>query len=688
MIIGLLQVRFSSSRLPGKALMEICGEALLGLQIDRVRRSKKIDKIIVITSLDPSDDTICEYCEKRNVEYFRGSLQDVLDRFYQAAKKYKPDYIVRISGDCPLHDPDVIDTAIKKCVDQYDYLCNTNPPTYPDGQDIWVFTYKTLEQTWENAKLNAEREHVCIYMKNHPDIFKVGQLISDIDHSEHRWTVDTQEDFDFVQTIYSKLYLKNKNFTTNDILQLLESDPKLQMLNNNSERDEGFQKSEFLDSIQSNKKIKQCLLLQQKAKNMIPGNNQLLSKRVDQFSEGVWPGYYKKAKGAMVWDLDNNQYLDMSIGGIGATLLGYADSEVDNAVIRSIHEGVSSSLNCPEEIELAELFCNLHPWASKVRFARTGGEAMSVAVRIARSFTQKETVALCGYHGWHDWYLAANLGSNDSLNGHLLPGLEPLGVPQSLSGTVKTFEYNKFEQLKDLSQNSDIGAIIMEPMRNSEPKDDFLKQVRELADQIGAVLIIDEITTGFRFCPGGIHLNYDLTPDIAVFAKAIGNGYASAAIIGNEEIMSAANHSFISSTNWTERIGFVSALAAIKKIVREKVYDKLTQTGLQIQEGWRKAAQKSNLDIEIGGTPPLSHFTFLNYEHEVAKAYFVQEMLKKGILASNIFYSMNSHKLWHIDYYNECTLEVFTRISEHLRNNTLQESLIGKPALSGFKRLN
>ncbi len=237
--------------------------------------------------------------------------------------------------------------------------------------------------------------------------------------------------------------------------------------------------------------IKKSLAMQERAAKRIPGMTQLLSKRPDRFSYGIWPGYFSKADGVDVWDLDGNRYIDMIIVGIGANVLGYADKDVDGAVLSAIKAGVSCSLNCPEEVELADLLCELHPWAEMARFTRAGGESMAVAVRIARAHTKRDLIAFCGYHGWHDWYLSANLGGSGALEDHLMPGLNPLGVPKALSGTAFPFHYNKLEELESIcaKQGDKLAAIVMEPIRNDNPLPGFLEGVRALCDKYGILMI-------------------------------------------------------------------------------------------------------------------------------------------------------------------------------------------------------
>jgi len=426
-----------------------------------------------------------------------------------------------------------------------------------------------------------------------------------------------------------------------------------------------------------------------KAKSIIPGGTQLLSKRPEMFLPEHWPSYYSRAKGVEVWDLDGNKYIDMSYNGIGSCILGAADPDVDSAVKAAIDSGSMSTLNAPEEVELAELLCELHPWAEMVRYARCGGEAMAIAVRIARARTRRDRVAFCGYHGWHDWYLAANLTNDRVLDGHLLPGLEPAGVPRGLLGTALPFRYNHIEELKSIvSQHRDeLAAIIMEPIRDHEPEPGFLEAIREIASDIGAILILDEITAGFRLTTGGAHLILDIGPDIAVFAKAISNGYPMAAIIGKAEVMQAAQTTFISSTYWTEKIGPVAALATIRKHQRCDVSKHLVRMGSLVQEGWRAAAQRACLELEIGGIAPLGHFTFTGDHKQAAKTLFIQMMLERGFLASTAFYATYAHQNEHMESYLKATGEVFAHVAGALEHGTVVKELKGPVAHSGFGRL-
>jgi len=431
--------------------------------------------------------------------------------------------------------------------------------------------------------------------------------------------------------------------------------------------------------------------LWKKAKTLIPGGNQLLSKRAEMFLPDGWPAYYSKAKGYEVWDLDNKKYIDMSIMGVGSCILGYSDVDVNRAVKDVIDKGSMSTLNAPEEVELAELLCKIHPWADMVRYSRTGGEAMAIAERIARAHTGKDIIAFCGYHGWHDWYLATNLSKKDDLKEHLLSGLLPSGVPKGLSGTILPFHYNNIEELEKIVKETgkNLAAIIMEPIHNIEPKDNFLQKVRKIATDNGAVLIFDEITVGWKLTYGGAHLMYGVDPDIAVFSKAMSNGYPMSAIIGRREVMQAAQGSFISSTYWTERIGPTAALATLRKMKKVNVVSKIKKAGMAIRKGWANCADKHGLKISLGGVIPISSFSFqYGSDSQALKTLFVQEMLDRGFLATNMFFASYVHSDAVIKKYLSAVDEVFSVIADSIKTNTIRKRLRGPEAHTGFSRLN
>ena len=432
-----------------------------------------------------------------------------------------------------------------------------------------------------------------------------------------------------------------------------------------------------------------------RAKELIPGGTQLLSKRPEMFAPGLWPAYASEARGCEVVDLDGRRFVDLTTSGIGSCLLGYADPDVTEAVQRRIGKGSMSTLNAAEEVELAELLIELHPWAEQVRYARSGGESMAVAVRIARAATGRDKIAFCGYHGWSDWYLAANVtsaGDEDSLRGHLLPGLAPAGVPRGLAGTALPFGYNRLDELREIvaRHGNELAAVVMEPTRSSDPQAGFLEGVRELCDHCKAALVFDEISSGWRMHLGGVHLKYGVLPDLAVFAKALGNGHPMAAIIGRRRLMDAAQESFISSTYWTEAVGPTAALATIRKLRTVDIAAHTKQIGELMRTGWQELGTRTEVPVKTSGHAALLH---LSFDHEQAAALgtlFTARMLEQGYLCGSGFYPSLAHGAHHIYEFIAKAEPIFRELALTIsRGDVAQrlESLGAKVRHAGFARL-
>ena len=432
-----------------------------------------------------------------------------------------------------------------------------------------------------------------------------------------------------------------------------------------------------------------------RAKQLIPGGTQLLSKRPEMFAPGLWPAYAREARGCEVIDLDGRHFIDMTTTGIGSCLLGYADPDVTAAVQRRIALGSMSTLNAAEEVELAELLIELHPWAEQVRYARSGGESMAVAVRIARAATGRDKLAFCGYHGWSDWYLAANVhadGATDELRGHLLPGLAPNGVPRGLAGTAMPFTYNRLNELEQIvaRHGSELAAVVMEPTRSTDPEPGFLEGVRQLCDRCGANLIFDEISAGWRMHLGGAHLKYAVMPDIAVFAKAIGNGHPMAAIIGRRQTMEAAQSSFISSTYWTEAVGPTAALATIHKLREINIADHTSRIGGLMRDGWKNLGQRYLVPVKVSGHAALLSLSFDHPQAAALGTLLTARMLERGFLAGSGFYPSYAHKPQHVAKYLEALEPTFAELAEAIGEGDVQrrlESLGLHTRHTGFARL-
>ena len=673
-IIAIVQARMGSTRLPNKVMRKIGNLPMIEILLKRLSNSKLINQIVLATSIDARNKILVDHVKSVGFNCEQGSDSDVLERYVETAEKYKADIVVRITGDCPIVDPELVDECIKKFEETgADYYSNTILPTFPDGLDVELIKFSALKESAKQTKNISHREHVTSYIKE-SDNFSKSNFCNDKDFSDLRWTVDDPEDFEVISKIFDH-FKPNIYFGWKEVLKLYNKQPQLFAANCLTSRNEG-------------KLMSTGQKLWKRAKKVIPGGNMLLSKRPEMFLPDKWPTYFSKSKGCKVWDLDGNEYVDMSIMGIGTNILGYGHPEVDEAVSEIVKSGNMSTLNCPEEVYLAEKLIELHTWSDMVKFARSGGEANAIAIRIARAFSGRDKVAICGYHGWHDWYLSANLSNNKSLDGHLLPGLEPNGVPRNLQGTVFPFNFNCFDELEALVKKHDIGVIKMEVERNNSPDDNFLQKVRELATKNEIVLIFDECTSGFRETFGGLHKKYKVDPDMAMFGKAMGNGYAITAIIGRREIMEAAQSTFISSTFWTERIGPAAALKTLEIMERIKSWEKITKIGTDIRKRWQELADLYKLKIIHQGLPSLASFTIQSQNVLAYKTLITQEMLLKGYLAANSIYVCTEHTPEIIDGYFEVLDKVFGLIAECENGRDIKKLLKSDVCHSGFKRLN
>jgi glutamate-1-semialdehyde 2,1-aminomutase len=673
-IVAIVQARIGSTRFPNKVMQRVTDVPLIGLLLARLSRATRLDGVMLATSEDARNDQLATYVGSLGHSVFRGSENDVLDRYYKAARQAGADVVVRVTGDCPLIDPAIVDAVVVEFLEsRADYASNVEPPTYPDGLDVEVFSFKALERAHQEARESHQREHVTPFIRQCPKFRKVN-LANAQDRSGERWTVDEPDDFEVIRNVFAHFYPRT-DFSWKEVLVLRDEQPALFAANQSLARNEG----ETLGTGQK---------LWKRAKRVIPGANMLLSKRAEMFAPGQWPAYFSKAKGCKVWDLDGREYIDMSLMGVGTNTLGYGHPEVDDAVRAVVDAGNMSTLNCPEEVYLAEKLLEIHPWAHMVRFARSGGEANAISIRIARAASGRDKVAICGYHGWHDWYLAANLGDERNLASHLLPGLEPRGVPQNLRGSVLPFTYNRFDELLALVNEHDIGVIKMEVSRSMGPTDGFLEKVRELATQRRIVLIFDECTSGFRQSFGGLHKIYGVEPDVAILGKALGNGYAITGTIGRREIMEAAQTSFISSTFWTERIGPAAALKTLEVMERVKSWEQITRTGRDITAKWLALAAKHGLAIQTCGLPALTGFGFKGPNALAYKTLMTQEMLAKGYLASTSIYVCTEHTPEVVDRYFEALDPVFALIRQCEDGRNVADLLKGPVCHAGLKRLN
>jgi glutamate-1-semialdehyde 2,1-aminomutase len=666
----IVQARLDSVRFPKKIFAQILGIKSLDILLYRLRKIKFPYNLIFAITESKIDDDLAYWCQINKVEFYRGSKQNVLKRFYESALEKSNEVIIRITGDCPFIDWLIIEDCLKEFnLKKLDYLRTSMD--FPDGLDVEVFSKKSLLDAYFHAETTFDIEHVTPYIKNSQNN-RVGELQSEFYMSQIRITLDEPKDLVVLNSIAE--YFGHFDFSIRDLEYLSKLKPEIFEHNAKIERDEGSKMS-------SGEK------LWTRAQNVIAGGNMLLSKRPDMFLQKGWPTYFSKTSGCYVWDLDNVRYTDISLMGVGTNILGYSHPKVDEAVEKVVRDGNLSTLNAPEEVYLAEKLISIHPWASKVRFARTGGEANAVAIRLARAATGRNKIAFCGYHGWHDWYLSANLNDQNNLNEHLLPGLKYAGVPTELTNTSKPFHFNNLDEFKEVLNDNDLAAVVMEVMRNQEPEPGFLEAIREMTSKKGIVLIFDECTSGFRETFGGLHLKYGVSPDMATFGKTLGNGYAITAVLGIDEVMKSIDKTFISSTFWTERIGSAAALATLDVMENEKIQNQIIQISTQLREGLKEISQANNLKIQFFGLPSLTRFSLEGFEDRLVKTFITREMLNLFYLASNSIYVSMAHEKKIRELYFEDLNKIFTSIS-NMSNLDLASNVEKNIGTDGFKRLN
>jgi len=676
----IVQARLGSKRLPNKVLKKINNKTIIEIINERLSRSKKADSIIFAIPDNKENLALKSLLKKKlKTKVFLGPEKNVLKRYYLAAKKFNADIIVRITADCPFVDPILIDESIEALKkNNLDYIFNGHPHSYPDGLDVEVFNFKSLKLANNNVKSKFQMEGVTKYFRDNIKKFKTKHIKCPINNiSKLRITLDEQIDFDLVKNIFN-YFRPNIHFSWTEIVKLAQKKPNLFKINSHLRINEGS----YLDDNQK---------LWKRAKSIIPGGNSLLSKNPDFFLPGAWPTYYSKAKKINIWDLMNKKYTDICTMGVGTNILGYANTEVDHQVKKFINFGNISTLNSPEEVMLAEKLIEMHPGLDMARFARTGGEANAVAIRIARAAQNqdKDKIAICGYHGWHDWYLSSNLDNKKNLDNHLITSLKPIGVPRSLKKSCYPFEYGDYKKFDQITSIKNIGVIMMEVSRNKSLNINFLNYVRKVSKKKGIVLIFDECTSGFRETFGGIYKKINIQPDMLVLGKALGNGYPITAILGKKEIMDYANQSFISSTFWTERLGPVAALSTLKIMERLSSWEIITNTGKYLNKQWLKIANENSLNIEINGLPSISKFQIKSKDFQAYKTFISQEMLKKGFLASNTVYLSIFHSKKILDSYLDNLNDIFRIIKKCEQKekdilNLLNHPISKKP----FARLN
>lgn len=656
-VVAIVQARMGSSRLPGKVLMPLGDSTVLEFLLSRLDKASSVNEIVVATTNLEEDNAIVNALEDSKFSIHRGSEIDVLSRYTDAALSYNADIIVRITGDCPFVDPQLVDDCIRKLiVDDLDYVsnCNNVSNPLPDGFDVEVFTIKSLQAVQKISIISAYKEHVTFgFFKT--GLFLTGSLEYAHSFSELRITLDYEEDFKLITQLAEAM--DSNQWGWLKISEYLASNKKISTLNQHIIRNASWEVSLDRDRGGDDSYSERD--------NLIANSSGLLSKRADQFSPEMWPKNYIKAKGQVIWAEGDHLYLDYSIGGIGATTLGYASDSIDKRVISTIKDGSACSLNSYLEIEASRKLIQAVPWVESLRYTRSGGEATALAVRLGRASAKKDIVLFSGYHGWHDWYLAA--AYEHKLGNHLLDDLPIAGVPKNLAGTAIPFDYGMEDDfLAKLRAHADnIGVVILEPMRYSSPDVAFLKMVREECSSRGIVLIFDEISCGFRFNNNAIHLDIDIIPDMVVFSKALGNGYPIACVGGKDQFMNASKDTFISSTTHTESVGFAAMIAVLDYYRDHDVAQDLGRRGEAIRTILLETADKYDLSISTKGLNQLWRWSFdldiaLNRQLQTI---VTENMLRSSILFSNRFYPTLGIDPDNDDYFRRAISRAFNEIS-------------------------
>lgn len=677
--LAILQARMSSSRLPEKVMLPLVGEPMLARQIERVRRANMLDALIVATSADTDDDPIAALCATLNIPCYRGSLNDVLDRFVCAAEPYTPKWVVRLTGDCPLSDPAVINKVVEVALNSNaDYVTNALEATYPDGLDVEAIRFDVLRQAWAETTRSSEREHVTSFIHTRPKRFEIVHVKQASDQSHLRWTVDEPDDYELVTAIYDSLYPNNPSFSTADVMSLLDKQPDLATLNTTHQRNEGYVKSLRNDRMTDFKaRYAHSETLLDRALETIPLGAQTFSKSLTQYPRGVSPYFAARAKGARLWDVDGNEFVDY-INSQCAITLGYQDPDVNAAVRAQLDDGVIFTLSSPLEMAVAESLVEMVPCAQKVRFGKNGSDATSGAIRIARAYTQRDHIAVCGYHGWQDWYIGSTARNR--------------GVPQATRDLTHSFTYNDIESLHSLLRERPDGyaAIILEPMNITAPELDFLPAVRELASRYGAVLIFDETITGFRFSNGGAQELFGVTPDLATFGKGLANGYPLSAVAGRADIMQQMEEVFFSFTFGGEALSLAAAQATLKKLRDKPVTATIASRGKAVIEGIQALIERHNFSdsIRITGHPSWSFLTINDtgpYSSWQLKTLMMQELFARGILAYGTHNISYAHSEADVAMLLHAYDELFALFRKVIEEQSLDQFLACKPLEPLFK---
>lgn len=638
--VALIQARYNSARLPGKVLLPLAGRPALAWTVAAARATVGVDETIVATSSEADDDQIARWCEDNGIACYRGSKNDVLGRLAGAAASARADIVMRLTADCPFLDPHVCADVLHLLVSRdLDFASNAHPSSWPDGLDCEVMTRAALERAEKDAELPSHREHVTSYIRANRMLFRQSIMRCPIPGlAGERWTLDRPEDLAFLEKVAGHLPAARPPSYV-EVLLALREHPEYREINREGPAERSTLRNLIPDlSVPAfgRRSYPRSAALLERAEAVIPLGTQTFSKSRLLFPPGKAPLFVTHGLGGRVWDVDGNAYVDY-ISALLPNVLGYCDSDVDQAIVEQLSRGISFSLATELEAELAERLVRLIPCAEMVRFGKNGSDATSAAIRLARAFTSRDRIAVCGYHGWQDWYIGSTTRNK--------------GVPGAVRALTHSFRYGDLDAADAvLSRHpGEFAAVILEPVTFTSPPNGYLATLKDLAHRHGALLIFDEVISGFRFSLGGAQALFDVVPDLAAFGKSMGNGMPISAVVGRADIMREMEHVFYSGTFGGEALSLAAAIATIDKMERADVIAALAAHGELLRKELSARIESTGLadTLKLVGFPQWQQFTIAasdGVDPLAVRTLLMRQLQDHGVLMSstlNICYAHN-----------------------------------------------
>ena len=650
-VAAIIQARMGSTRLPGKVLEDLGGRCVLGWVTRAAASVAGVDIVAVATSVAGQDDSIADWCADNGFRCERGPEDDVLARYAAAARAVDATTIMRLTGDTPFLDPAVCAQVLYlHRRSNADYTSNVDPARWPDGLDCEVFSADALFTAEMLAFRPSDREHVTPYIRHNRPRFAVASLPCPIPGlDEERWALDTPEDLDFLRSVAGGLRSEESPAYI-EILRILDAEPHLRTINSG-------QTKSFDTSTQ----------LLKRTERIIPLASQTFSKSRVQYPVGAAPLFLTHGDGGRVWDVDGNEFVDM-VGGLLCLTLGYRDPDVDRAIAEQLDAGISFSLATERERELAERLIELIPCAEMARFGKNGSDATSAAIRIARAATGRDRIAACGYHGWHDWYIGSTSRNK--------------GVPAAVSALTHSVPYDDLDAVDRLFREypDSFAALILEPVNVVEPAPGYLGELRELVHTHGALLVFDEIITGFRLDLGGAQAMFGVTPDLACVGKGMANGMPISAIVGRAELMAEMENIFFSGTFGGEALSLAASIAVIDKMRREPVIETLWRNGEQLGRSVDSLIIGHGLEdvIQLRGWAPWKLLSFTDHANgsaQAVKTMLIYELAARGVLSLGSHNMCYAHTPEDLERTKAAYAGVFGAIRDALDSGNLDKTL-------------